>query len=111
MERLKLLFVCNMNMHRSKTAEEKFKGLFETRSKGLYDKIVKKDDMEWADVVIVMEQEQRKELGERFPGKYLEKRVLCLDVPDIYLYNSPQLVKVLEERMSQYFTKEGKIFL
>jgi len=109
MEKLKLLFICNMNLHRSKTAEEKYKNVFETRSKGIYDKIVKEDDMGWADVVIVMEQEQRKELGNRFPEKYLQKRILCLDVPDIYMYNSPQLVKILEEKMSQYFTLEGKL--
>jgi len=108
MEKLKLLFICNMNMHRSKTAEEKYKGVFETRSKGLYDKIVHEEDMDWSDVIIVMEQEQRDELGHRFPEKYLQKRILCLDIPDIYMYNSPQLINALEQQMGLYFTKEGK---
>ncbi|MBM3199373.1 phosphotyrosine protein phosphatase [Candidatus Woesearchaeota archaeon] len=108
MDKLKLLFICSMNLHRSKTAEEKFRNVFETRSKGLSDKLVKEDDLDWADVVLVMEDDHRKELGLRFPQKYLEKRILCLDVPDIYLYNSPPLVEVLEERMDRYFTKDGK---
>ncbi len=33
---MKVLFICNQNENRSKTAEELFKGKFETTSAGLY---------------------------------------------------------------------------
>jgi len=34
---MKLLFICNQNLNRSKTAEELFKGKYNTKSAGLYN--------------------------------------------------------------------------
>ena len=52
---MKLLFVCNQNMNRIRMAEEIFKDAYKTRSAGLYnDKPLKKEGMEWADVIIVI---------------------------------------------------------
>lgn len=100
---MKVLFICNQNQNRSKTAEELFKSRFETKSAGLFtQKPVTKRELSWAEVVIVMEEEQRHELAKRFPQLYLQKRVLNLDIPDIYHYNQPNLVKVLQSRIKQY---------
>lgn len=98
---MKVIFICNQNENRSKTAEELFKDRFQTRSAGLYnEKPVTEEELEWADKIIVMEEEQRKELGKRFPSAYMKKQILSLDIPDIYLYNQPELKSILESRLS-----------
>ena len=100
---MKILFVCNQGMHRSKTAEELFKDKFETRSKGLYSEVpVAEDDLEWADVVVVMEDFQRTELGKRFPETYLKKQVISLDIPDMFHHNQPELIDLLENRLKEH---------
>lgn len=93
---MNVLFVCNQNLHRSKTAEEVFKGKFSTKSAGLYnEKPITEKQLSWADVVVVMEDSQRTELARRFPGQYMKKRILSLDIPDVYRYNQPELVEEL----------------
>lgn len=61
-----------------------------------------KKELEWADVVFVMEEEQRHELAKRFPAEYLRKRILNLDIPDIYTFNQPILAKLLERKVRDY---------
>ncbi len=96
----KVLFICNQNKHRSKTAEHLFKHQFETKSAGLYNtKPVTAKELSWADTVIVMEEGQRSEIAKRFPKQYLQKRILSLDISDSYGYNDPKLIKVLESKM------------
>lgn len=100
---MKVLFICNQNQHRSKTAEELFRNRFETKSVGLFNsKPVTAKQLSWADVVMVMEEEQRHELSKRFPQLYLQKRVLNLDIPDRYQYNDDSLIRSLKSRMKQY---------
>lgn len=99
---MKVLFICNQNLHRSKTAEDIFKENFEVKSAGLYNDVpVSEKELSWADIVIVMEDEQRSELARRFPKLYMEKRILSLDVPDIYSHGQPELRKVLVEQLEQ----------
>ncbi len=99
-EGMNVLFVCNQGRHRSKTAEEIFKDRFQTRSAGLYNEApVTEADLAWADVVCVMEGFQRAELAKRFPRLYLQKRILCLDIPDVYLRGDPELVSLLKKRV------------
>jgi predicted protein tyrosine phosphatase len=99
---MKVLFICNQNENRSKTAEELFSSQFETKSAGLYnEEPVNEKQLDWADTIIVMEESQRKELSKRFPKQYLKKQILCLSVPDVYFYNQPELIEVLKEKMSK----------
>ena len=71
---MKILFICNQNQNRSKTAKELYKDKFETRSAGLYnEKPVTKRQISWANTIIVMEEDQRKEIAKRFPGEYAQK--------------------------------------
>lgn len=101
---MKVLFICNQNENRSKTAEFVFKGSFETRSAGLFNEVpVTVDELSWADVVVVMEDFQRSEIGKRFPEQYMKKRILSLDIPDIYHFNQPELVVVLKSRVEGLF--------
>ena len=65
---MKVLFICNQNQNRSKTAEELFKNKFKTKSAGLYnEKPVTEKQIGWADVIVVMEDSQRSEIAKRFP--------------------------------------------
>jgi predicted protein tyrosine phosphatase len=101
---MKVLFVCNQNQDRSKTAKELFKGRFQTKSAGLYnERPLSKKELSWADTVIVMEKEQRSEIAKRFPGLYMQKRILSLDIPDVYHFNQPELVRVLQSKIKKLF--------
>lgn len=101
---MKVLFVCNQNKNRSKTAEDIFKKKFETKSAGLYnEKPITKKELSWADVVVVMEDEQRSEIAKRFPKEYLQKKILSLDIPDIYSYNQDKLVNELKSKVDELF--------
>ena len=97
---MNVLFICNQNQNRSKTAEHIFKKLFNTKSAGLYnDNPVTEDELRWADTVAVMENIQRTEISKRFPELYMQKRIISLDIPDIFQYNQPELVQLLNERV------------
>jgi len=99
---MKVLFVCNQNQNRSKTAEEIFRGKFETKSAGLFcRKPISKKEFSWADIVMVMEEEQRHELAKRFPELYLQKRILNLNIPDIYNHDNPHLVSSLKSKVKK----------
>lgn len=97
---MKVLFICNQNQHRSKTAEELFRGSFETKSAGLYnERPVTKEQLEWADLIVVMEDEQRAEISKRFPKLYMKKRIVSLGVPDTYSYGQAELKNLLKEKL------------
>lgn len=99
----RILFICNQNQHRSKTAEDLFRKKFETKSAGLFSqKPVTKKELSWADVIFVMEEEQRHELAKRFPTVYMQKRILNLNVPDIYSCHDPRLIRCLQSRLKEY---------
>ena len=96
---MNLLFICNQNKHRSKTAEELFRGRFHTKSAGLYNGTpITVELLSWADVLVVMDDAQRKELVHRFPKQVLQKRLVTLDVPDTYYYQQPELVELLQKK-------------
>ncbi len=100
-----ILFVCNQGLHRSRTAEMLFKDRFETRSKGLFndERLLLKSDLEWADIIVVMEDTQRKIISERFPQDYLQKRIICFDIPDYYSFLQPELVELIHKRFQESF--------
>jgi len=97
---MKVLFICNQGMHRSRTAAEVFRNEFETKFAGLFsENPVTEQQMQWADTIVTMEEFQRKELSQRFPKEFMQKRVLTLGIPDVYIYNQPELVNILKEKM------------
>ena len=94
---MNVLFICNQNQNRSKTAEDIFKNKFDTKSAGLYNgKPVTEKQVSWADTIMVMEDIQRTEISKRFPQHYMQKRILSLEIPDIYTFNQPELIKALK---------------
>lgn len=74
----------------------------ETDSAGLAsdaDCPVSSDQIEWADVIFVMEKRHRVQLAQRFT-RYLEgKKVVCLDIQDNYEFMQPELISLLEKRV------------
>ena len=99
---MRVLFICNQNENRSKTAEEIFKNRFETKSAGLYnEKPVTEKQISWADLIVVMEDFQRTEISKRFPKQYMQKRIVSLDIPDIYYHNQPKLVSILRAKVNE----------
>ena len=78
---MNVLFICNQNQNRSVTAERIFSDVFSTKSAGLYNNDpVTETDLEWAHLVVVMEDNQRSELAKRFPDYYLKRRIISLEM-------------------------------
>lgn len=101
---MKVLFICNQNRNRSKTAKEIFRNKFETKSAGLYAaRPITKKQLLRADAIIVMEDGQRREIAKRFPDIYMQKRILSLDIPDIYRYKQPELISILKSKVNELF--------
>jgi predicted protein tyrosine phosphatase len=90
------LFVCNQGQNRSKSAAELFNGEFAS----LYNlkNILTKELLEEAEIIYVFEEEQREEIAKRFPLQYMKKKIINLDIPDIYKYNQPELVIILKKK-------------
>ena len=100
---MNILFICNQNQNRSKKAQELFNDKFNTQSAGLYNSTpVNEKQLSWADVVVVMEEDHRSEVAKRFPKQYMQKRILSLDIPDIYDFHDSKLVSVLNNKMKEY---------
>jgi predicted protein tyrosine phosphatase len=97
---MNILFICNQNQNRSKTAADLFKDRFQTSSAGLFSPTpLTEDQLSWAETVVVMEESQRSELARRFPKQYLQKRIISLDIPDIYRFNQPELIAALKQKV------------
>lgn len=96
----RVLFVCSRNRRRSPTAEHVFRDVpgIETASAGLSpdaDHRLTQDDVEWADVVVVMEPVHRRRLTALFGPALREKRVVTLGIPDDYDVMHPALIERL----------------
>jgi predicted protein tyrosine phosphatase len=99
---MKILFICNQGQNRSRTAAKLFSNRFKTKSAGLYcQRPVTQEQLIRADVIIVMEKRHRNEIAKQFSQVYLQKRILCLDIPDIYRYDQPKLVEVLKHKVHE----------
>lgn len=101
---LKVLFVCSRNRLRSPTAEQVFGNYpgVEAASAGLApdaETVLDAEQVQWADVIFVMEKQHRSRLNQRFRKVLNSKRVVCLDIPDDYAYMQPELADLLQKRV------------
>lgn len=111
---MKLLFVCSYGLQRSPTAAELWGRLHpgdEADYIGVFsaspDEIVKR--VEWADRVVVMEEEHLLRL-KQLAGEGIAEKTLVLNIPDVYYRNSPELAGVLERKFrenEEWLTKQG----
>jgi len=60
------------------------------------------DQVEWADVIFVMEQAQRSKLAQRFKALLKGKKVVCLDISHDYEFMQPELIPLLEKRVGPH---------
>ncbi len=106
----KVLFICRWNRCRSATAERIFakRPDLDVRSAGTSsDALVQVNQrmLEWADTIFIMELEHRRRLEEMFPTHPALARLICLDIPDDYLFLQPELVALLEERVEAHLQR------
>ena len=96
-----LLFICSQNKLRSPTAEAVFSGVpgIDVDSAGLNNDAVvplSPEQVEWADVIFVMEKVHRNKLSRKFKRHLHRQRVIVLGIPDNYDYMDPALVELLK---------------
>ncbi|MGB6222401.1 low molecular weight protein tyrosine phosphatase family protein [Haloferula sp.] len=104
----RILFLCSQNKLRSPTAEAVFaeRADVEVDSAGLNnDAIVtlSAEQLEWADLIVVMEKAHRNRLNRKFRTSLAGKRIVVLNIPDDYDYMDPELVELLDRRCSPFF--------
>lgn len=102
-----ILFVCSQNKLRSPTAEQVFAARddLDVASAGLNhdaEQPLGAEQIEWAELIFVMEKAQRSKLQRKFRAQLRGKRVVCLDIPDEYEYMAPELVALLQARVPRH---------
>jgi predicted protein tyrosine phosphatase len=103
----RLLFLCSQNKLRSPTAETLFAehpGVA-VDSAGLnHDAEVplSEEQIEWANIILVMEKAHRTRLNRKFKCALAGKRIVVLNIPDDYDYMDPALITLLKARCAPY---------
>ena len=104
-----LLFVCSANKDRSKTAEDYFSVQYpnlQFDSAGTNKKTcnqfgtnyISVEQLDWADIVFVMEQKHLKAIKEMFGNSYFNK-ITILNIKDVYKYGSQDLIELLKSKV------------
>jgi predicted protein tyrosine phosphatase len=107
---LRALFICTHNRLRSPTAEQVFASWpgIETDSAGVgadADVPLAPEQLDWAEIVFVMEKVHRSRLSAKFRRHLNGKRIVCLDIPDDYDYMQPELVRLLEKKVTPFLRR------
>jgi predicted protein tyrosine phosphatase len=103
----RFLFVCSQNKLRSPTAEQIFsvRDDIEVSSAGTNhdaENPLDAEQVEWADIIIVMEKQHRNKLQQRFKSALKSKRIVVLDIPDEYEFMDDALIKILRAKMQKH---------
>lgn len=103
----KILFVCSRNKWRSLTAETIFKNNpnFEVKSAGTENSArikINSNHINWAEIIFVMEKKHRERLLEKFPNEMNDKKIVVLEIQDIYKYMDPELIEELKISLIEY---------
>lgn len=107
---MRALFLCSRNRLRSPTAEQVFSSWpgVETDSAGLASDAetpLEPEQIEWADVLFVMERRHKVKLIKTF-GRYLRgKQTVCLDIPDKYEFMDPELIALLQRKAGRFMVR------
>ena len=102
---INVLFICSQNKWRSPTAEQIFADHpgIECSSAGLNhdaENPLTPELVEWAELIFVMERAHKTKLSARFKPQLNGKRVVCLNIPDNYLFMDAALVRLLKARVT-----------
>jgi predicted protein tyrosine phosphatase len=109
---LRVLFVCRLNRKRSATAERLFckRHDLDVKSAGTAEDArvrVNARMLEWADLIFAMDGDEQKKLRRMFPDHRSLERIVCLDIPDRFEFNDPQLIQLLQERVEAHLSKDA----
>ena len=104
---MNLLFVCTLNQIRSLTAEQMFKNVsgLSVRSAGTASNArheVNSKDIDWADIIFVMEKEHQEHLQKKFPDVLPSTKVVNLNIPNGYDYMDPDLMEMLRVEVAHH---------
>ena len=109
---MRFLFVCTGNISRSPAAEEVLQritnGAHETRSVGISafcPRPIRGEDLRWADLVAVMEEDHRAFILARWPEVGPKLRVLGIE--DRYHRHDPALISLLEVKLGELLAEPG----
>jgi predicted protein tyrosine phosphatase len=100
-----ILFICSGNRDRSPTAEkiwekeESFSVMSAGTSKDAEHEVTI-DDIQWADIIFVMEKKHKERIVAKFPRVLKYKRVYILDIPNNYEFMDSKLVDLLQSKVS-----------
>lgn len=99
-----ILVICGRNKKRSRTAEHIYKNddRICIRSAGLSpgsDRKISENDLNWADLVFVMEVEQRAKIWKLYHHMELPL-IEVLNIPDDYEFMDEELVELLTDRVN-----------
>ncbi|WP_289029117.1 phosphotyrosine protein phosphatase [uncultured Paraglaciecola sp.] len=102
-----ILFICSRNQWRSPTAEKVWKNRPElnVRSAGTSPRakrMVNVKDIQWADVIFVMEEKHKDRLKAEFTRLLNYKEIKVLDIPDEYQYMDKELIEIIEQTVGSY---------
>ncbi len=103
----RLLFICSENRLRSPTAAAVFNEheRIEAIGAGINkdtETPVTSDLIEWADVILVTEKSHRNRVLKKYSELLKSKRLVVLNIPDIYECMQPELIKLLNSRVPRY---------
>jgi predicted protein tyrosine phosphatase len=101
-QRTNVLFVCSRNQWRSPTAEQVWRNhpALNVRSGGTSTNArhpVSQADIQWAQVIFVMEEKHKSRLKDAFRQQLNGKTIHVLDIEDDYRYMQPELVEQLQQ--------------
>lgn len=102
-----VLFICAQNKIRSYTAEKLFEKspCYKIRSRGVAADArvpLTQADLDWADIVFVMEKNHRNRIYKKFKEKAMKKRIICLYIEDIYEPMEEPLIAELRYKLLPY---------
>jgi predicted protein tyrosine phosphatase len=102
-----VLFVCSQNRLRSPTAEQIFSHRTDIRvsSAGTNNDAenpIDLEQVEWADIIFVMEKTHRNKIQKRFYSALKSKRLIVLDIPDEYEFMDDGLIRLLQTKVSRF---------
>ncbi|MEM6677472.1 MAG: phosphotyrosine protein phosphatase [Pseudomonadota bacterium] len=109
---IRALFICGKARSRSPTAAQIFAEWpgVSTDFGGISrdaDDALSLDQIDWADMIFVMEQRHITRLSERFGSALAGRQLVNLRVQDRFRYMEPDLITLLTERAGPYLRPEG----
>lgn len=103
---MNFLFICSRNRLRSPTAESVAIELgLSAQSAGVApdaDTELTQEHILWADKIIAMESVHKSKITKKFSHLLKNKKVIVWNIKDNYEFMQPELIKILQEKLSIY---------